>query len=145
VTLLSTCKRQSNTKYRSSDFGIGVGTPVQTNGDDYSILKKNVKFRKGTGGKVAFGFKQPNSISSSVVRSPACEMKSVTENDRLVERQSRSGAIPSHKLIDQVPMAALRFERPQAYDHSDLGVLQIGKTKLCFQPSMPALEFALHG
>jgi hypothetical protein len=41
---------------------------VQTNGDDYSILKKNVKFRKGTGGKVAFGFKQPNSISASVVR-----------------------------------------------------------------------------
>jgi hypothetical protein len=39
----------------------------------------------------------------------------------------------------------LRFERPQAYDHSDFGVLQIGKAELCFQSGTPALEFALHG
>jgi hypothetical protein len=52
-------------------------------------------------------------------RSSIFEMKSVTENDRLVERHSRSGAIPRHKLVDRVPIAALRFERPQAYDHSD--------------------------
>src|SRR5260221_7249005 len=73
------------------------------------------------------------------------EMKSVTENDRLVKRQSRSGAIPSHKLIDRMPITALRFERPQAYDHGDLGILQIGKAELCFQSGMPAFEFALHG
>ena len=32
------------------------------------MLKKNVKFRKGIEEKVAFGVKQPNSISASVVR-----------------------------------------------------------------------------
>src|SRR6266849_6897400 len=73
------------------------------------------------------------------------EIKSVTEDDRLVERQSRSGAIPSHKLIDRMPITALRFERSQAYDHGDLGMLQIGKAELCFQSGIPALEFALHG
>jgi len=39
----------------------------QTVGDDYSMLKKNVKFRKEIGEKVGVGFKQPNSISSSLV------------------------------------------------------------------------------
>src|SRR5258708_18918692 len=51
------------------------------------------------------------------------EMKSVTENDRLAKRQSRSGAIPSHKLIDPMPITALPFVRPQAYAHADLGIL----------------------
>jgi len=31
------------------------------------MLKKNVKFRKEIGEKVGVGFKQPNSISSSLV------------------------------------------------------------------------------
>src|SRR5258708_14687847 len=73
------------------------------------------------------------------------EMKSVTENDRLVKRQSRSVEIPTHKLIDRMPITPLRFERPQASDHGDLGILQIGKAELCFQSGMPAFEFALHG
>ena len=58
------------------------------------------------------------------------EIKSVTEDDRFVERESRGGAIPRHKLIDRMPITALRFERSQAYDHGDLGVLQIGNAQL---------------
>jgi DNA-binding IclR family transcriptional regulator len=58
------------------------------------------------------------------------EIKSVTEDDRFVERESRGGAIPRHKLIDRMPITALRFERSQAYDHGDLGVLQIGNSEL---------------
>jgi hypothetical protein len=76
---------------------------------------------------------------------PIFEMKPVTENDRFVKRKSRCGAIPSHKLIDRMPITALRFERPQAYDYRDLGMLQVGKAEFCLQSVMPAREFALHG
>jgi hypothetical protein len=76
---------------------------------------------------------------------PIFEMKPVTENDRFVKRKSRCGAIPGHKLIDRMPITALRFERPQAYDYGDLGLLQVRKAELRFQSVMPALEFALHG
>jgi hypothetical protein len=40
---------------------------TRTVGDDYSMLKKNVKFRKQIADKIGVGFELPNSISASVV------------------------------------------------------------------------------
>jgi integrase len=44
-----------------------LGHANQTVGDDYSMLKKNQKFRKQIADKIGVGFELPDSISSSVV------------------------------------------------------------------------------
>src|SRR5207245_4567023 len=44
-----------------------LGHANRTVGDDYSMLKKNVKFRKQIADKIGVGFELPNSIWASVV------------------------------------------------------------------------------
>jgi hypothetical protein len=44
-----------------------LGHANRTVGDDYSMLKKNVKFRKQIADKIGVGFKLPDSISATVV------------------------------------------------------------------------------
>jgi hypothetical protein len=44
-----------------------LGHANRTVGDDYSMLKKNVKFRKQIADKIGVGFELPNSILASVV------------------------------------------------------------------------------
>ena len=44
-----------------------LGHANRTVGDDYSMLKKNMKFRKQIAEKIGVGFKFPSSISASVV------------------------------------------------------------------------------
>lgn len=44
-----------------------LGHANQTVGDDYSMLKKNVNFRKQIADKIGVGFELPHSISASVV------------------------------------------------------------------------------
>jgi integrase len=46
-----------------------LGHANRTVGDDYSMLKKNVKFRKQIADRIGVGFELPDSISSSVVPS----------------------------------------------------------------------------
>ncbi len=43
-----------------------LGHANRTVGDDYSMLKKNVKFRKEIADRIGVGFELPDSISSSV-------------------------------------------------------------------------------
>jgi len=49
----------------SSDSG--SVTPTRTVGDDYSMLKKNVKFRKEIANRIGVGFELPDSILAPVV------------------------------------------------------------------------------
>jgi hypothetical protein len=44
-----------------------LGHANRTVGDDYSMLKKNVQFRKKIADRIGVGFELPDSISSSVV------------------------------------------------------------------------------
>jgi hypothetical protein len=45
-----------------------IGHTNRTVGDDCSILKKNIKFRKQIADKIGVGFEPPNSILASVVQ-----------------------------------------------------------------------------
>jgi hypothetical protein len=44
-----------------------LGHANQSVGDDYSMLKRNVKFRKQTANRIGVGFELPGSISAPVV------------------------------------------------------------------------------
>ena len=44
-----------------------LGHANRTVGDDYSMLKKNIKFRKQIADEIGVGFELPNSTSASVV------------------------------------------------------------------------------
>ena len=46
-----------------------LGHANRTVGDDYSMLKKNVNFRKQIAAKIGVGFELPDSIAPSVVPS----------------------------------------------------------------------------
>jgi hypothetical protein len=59
-----------------------LGHANRTVGDDYSMLKKNEKFRKQIADKIGVGFQLPDSVSSSVV--PNVPKTTVAEAEQVV-------------------------------------------------------------
>src|SRR5215471_240890 len=74
------------------------------------------------------------------------EMKTVAGDHCFVKGKPRFGTIPTNEIVDGTPIAALRFRRPETYQHCRLDVLQIRETQLGLMPIRFSCSwFSSHG
>src|SRR6516225_1912329 len=74
------------------------------------------------------------------------EMNPVAGDHCFVKGKPRFGTIPTNEVVDGTPIAALRFRRPETYQHCRLDVLQIRETQLGLMPIRFSCSwFSSHG
>src|SRR5215469_4888689 len=74
------------------------------------------------------------------------QMNPIAGDHCFVKGKPRFGTIPANEIVDGTPIAALRFRRPETYQHCRLDVLQIRKTQFGLLPIRFSCSwFSSHG